>query len=322
MQAIERNLLETMLRFVIGNYEEMIESIPEFAFDLSAKFHLPHDQLYLAFFAEDFSREREDAKLTWKQSDGWLKFEAHKDRIFKNELFNPTSYSTPSGEQGYLFQPASLTYNHIFWNIYRELGGDSSYTTSDELLEQFTRLVSGLRILEIGCGPGFALRVLQDLGAHCKGIDIRNLTIPDIFNPVVGDARCLPDYFGDDEFDLIISRDFFCEGVIISQEDSRKVLDKSSRLLKSGGRMINEINFFRMDTPMYLVAHYFATKKQGLIKNVDQFIEYLFNTPDVGLNIPKWTNRLSIRIDDCVAAGFTGFSVQPEAEYLSVILRK
>ncbi len=318
MNMTQRSLFELSLRMLVESYEDFISIAPNEARELARMGKVPLDQVFLVVFHEQLAEERRNAKFTWPRSNGWLKFEAYSKALFALEKYQPVSYNTPS-DLGYISRPASECYDHLFWTVYRELGGDDNYETPQELVEKFKNLVSGLRILELGCGPGFALHVLEQYGAQCKGIDIRNLGIPDIFKPEMGDARKLSSYYAAGEFDLIISHDFFCE-VILDQEDSGHVLRGAHQVLRTGGHMIHEINFFRMDAPIYYVINYLILKSQLKIRDIDDYINIIFNSGDT--IAPKWNNRLSIRIDDCVAMRFAGFEIQPEAEYLTVILRK
>ncbi len=318
MHSTQRTFFELSLRMLVESYEDLIAIAPNEVRELARRGNVPLDQVFLVVFHEQLAEERRNAKLTWPRSDDWLRFETHKKVLFAYEKYQPVSYSTPS-DLGYVTRPASECYDHLFWTVYRELGGDTNYKTPEELIEKFKNLVSGLRILELGCGPGFALPVLQRHGAQCKGIDIRNLGIPEIFRPEVGDARKLSSYYDAEEFDLIISHDFFCE-VILDQEDSGHVLRGAHQILKRGGRMIHEINFFRMDAPIYYVINYLILKSQLKVRGIDDYLDIIFNSGET--ITPIWNNKLSLRIDDCVAAGFTGFDIHPEAEYLTVVLRK
>ena len=317
MKRIFDNQLKTMLCKLVNGYESLTRAEVQKTANI---LQVPPNQLWRALFAEQIQREREDIKSTWPRSDGWLKFEAHKTAIFRREVFQPTSTPSPFGK-GYTFRPASLTYDHLYWKIYHELGGDDIYETDEELCQRFRQCVQGHRLLEIGCCPGFALKVLKSHGAHCRGIDICDLRIPGIFNVDIGNARELASRYGNGKFDLIISRDFFCEPTVITQEDSGKVLNDAYQLLKPGGVMISEISFIRTNTPMGLIATYFMMKEDGYEGNIEEFIDFSFAS-EKAINLSEWTNRLSIRIDNCVAAGFTGFAVKPEAEYLTVVLRK
>jgi len=318
MHATQRTFFELSLRMLVRSYEELLEIAPNEVLKLARLGRVPPDQVFLVVFHEQLAEERKNAKFTWPRSDDWLRFETHKKVLFAYEKYQPVSYSTPS-DLGYVTRPASECYDHLFWTVYHELGGDTNYKTPEELIEKFNNLVSGLRVLELGCGPGFALHVLEQYGAQCKGIDIRNLGVPEIFRPEVGDARKLSSFYDAEEFDLIISHDFFCE-VIVSQEDSGHVLRGAHHVLKPGGRMIHEINFFRMDAPIYYVINYLILKSQRKVRDIDDYIDIIFNSGET--ITPQWNNKLSLRIDDCVAMGLAGFEIQPEAEYLTVVLRK
>lgn len=98
--------------------------------------------------------------------------------------------------------------------------------------------VSGLRILDLGCGEGYCARILKQMGASSiEGIDISPEMVAlaksqqtDGLTFQVGDVQSLP--FADGEFDLVV-------GVFVYNyleiEEMFKSHDEVFRVLKPGG---------------------------------------------------------------------------------------
>lgn len=102
--------------------------------------------------------------------------------------------------------------------------------------------VSGLRILDIGCGEGYCARILKAMGAaSIEGIDIspemialaRSQTEDDSLQFQVGDVQSLS--FENDQFDLVV-------GVFVYNYLTVEEMERSHRevfrVLKPGGRFL------------------------------------------------------------------------------------
>ena len=88
----------------------------------------------------------------------------------------------------------------------------------------------GDRLLEVGCDSGQMLRLFEEKGAECHGIDLSADAVARANHPRIkeGSATELP--FGDAEFDICVS-----SHVIEHLEDPSVLLSEAYRVLKPGG---------------------------------------------------------------------------------------
>jgi ubiquinone/menaquinone biosynthesis C-methylase UbiE len=93
--------------------------------------------------------------------------------------------------------------------------------------------LTGQRILEVGCGRGFLLRLLQEAGADAIGIDANPQSIATAVTAgtAVGDAQALD--HPDAAFDAIVS-----VHTIEHLPDMDAALAEMARVLRPGGRMV------------------------------------------------------------------------------------
>jgi ubiquinone/menaquinone biosynthesis C-methylase UbiE len=111
-----------------------------------------------------------------------------------------------------------------------------SWAVPEEQLEVMGDL-TGLRILELGCGAGQWARSIAADDRYVVGLDLSEAQLagarakaPTL--PLVhANAEELP--FGDDEFDLV-----FCDHGAMSWGDPYRTVPEASRVLRSGGRLI------------------------------------------------------------------------------------
>jgi SAM-dependent methyltransferase len=100
-------------------------------------------------------------------------------------------------------------------------------------------LAPGMRVLDVGCGPGRHARALAERGIEVVGVDISPRFVevaadgaPEGATFVVGDARRLR---YDAEFDAVIS---LCQGGFgLVRGDDASVLDGMARAVRPGGRL-------------------------------------------------------------------------------------
>lgn len=81
-----------------------------------------------------------------------------------------------------------------------------------QYIQEFSKLIQGKRVLDLGCGPGHDAYIFADLGFEVMGIDYsremikRARTLQSSINKpqfVVGDMRTLSKYFKHEQFDAV-----------------------------------------------------------------------------------------------------------------------
>ena len=220
----------------------------------------------------------------------------------------------------FTFSRASHKYVHSLFQLYQHLSGEE-YTSPEQLKEVLRKSLDGKRILELGCGPGFNLKVLQDLGAIVSGVEIRRDLIggvPDV-DIRYGDAEHLDDIFPDDRFDLIYSEDFFCNAVM-DQEKSGRIATQTYRHTTEGGAGIHQIIYEKMELPLYLLGLWISNRETG---RDHQTIENRFwNMSEDERERALYTNRCSLDPQDLVGLGFKVKEYSIENGELNIVVRK
>jgi len=138
--------------------------------------------------------------------------------------------------------------------------------------------VTGVRVLEIGCGVGEFSRLLAERGARVTGADISRVAIEETGHrlegfegteAIVADICAAP--FRDESFDLVVSLE-----TIEHSSDPRKALAELVRVTRRGGRLI-------VSNPNYLGFI-------GLYRLAKRISGRQFSEP--GQPINKWTTLL------------------------------
>lgn len=74
---------------------------------------------------------------------------------------------------------------------------------------QLLDMASGLKLLDLGCGPGFTMSVYKNEGYNVVGIDVLPKMLgkakENRLNVVQGDVRELKNYFSSQQFDAVVS---------------------------------------------------------------------------------------------------------------------
>lgn len=125
------------------------------------------------------------------------------------------------------------------WQIQVGNDGDRNrILNSDPVLWKFAGDVSGLKVLDAGCGTGYLSKKLREKGAHVTGvdfsekmIDIARAQYPDItfYVDSCSDLRNIDDQY----FDLVIAN-----YLVMDTPDLRGTMVSFSRVLKGGGMAV------------------------------------------------------------------------------------
>ena len=122
------------------------------------------------------------------------------------------------------------------WRIQVGDDGDRNrILNSDPVLWKFAGDVSGLTVLDAGCGTGYLSKKLRDRGALVTGIDFseRMIEIARAKHPDIGfrvDSCSALRTIGDEHFDIVIAN-----YVLMDVPDFRGTMKAFNRILRTGG---------------------------------------------------------------------------------------
>jgi len=125
------------------------------------------------------------------------------------------------------------------WRIQVGDDGDRNrILNSDPLLWEFAGDVSGLTVLDAGCGTGYLSKKLRDRGALVTGIDFseRMIEIARATHPDIGfrvDSCSELRTIGDEHFDVVIAN-----YVLMDVPDLERTMKAFNRVLRTGGMAV------------------------------------------------------------------------------------
>lgn len=269
----------------------------------------------LELVAQKFGGSPEDS------TPAYLKFRGNASLIYANEPFFDLSYPLKSGDL-YTFTPASQQNIHLLFELYWHLSG-ADYGFPEELREIMRKLVGGRRVLELGCGPGYNLKVLQDLGADVYGVEARKELVGGVLDVDVrcGDAEDLDKIFDSEEFDLIYSSDLFCLHAVLDKEKSIKVAEAAYRHTREGGLGIHQIIHEKISLPLYLFGVWLSDREVG--RRGDGSMEnHFWSLNNEGKENALYINKCSLEPQDLVEVGFDVKEYSIENGRLNIVVVK
>jgi SAM-dependent methyltransferase len=143
-----------------------------------------------------------------------------------------------SGDAGYLLRAIrdEELYSYALYprsipgsGVYRELITRSKFA----LIRSSVSIGSATRMLEIGCDHGVLLRMLEQLGAECHGVDINADAVEQSRHPRIKHASAAKLPFGESAFDVCIS-----SHVIEHLERPEELLREAARVAKPQGALV------------------------------------------------------------------------------------
>ena len=157
----------------------------------------------------------------------------------------------------YRHHPASKTLPPYLFHLHNQTGKE--FGNPAELKSQLEEMLEGKKILELGSGPGYDARGLQDFGAEVVAMDT---TVYDheAVKVTHGDVSNLH-HFVNTDFDLVYSKDFFCT-VMIEGKRAQKALSEACEVTKKGGQHYHAMTYVKMH-PAVLEMERWAQENYG-----------------------------------------------------------
>jgi len=233
-------------------------------------------------------------------SPEFRRFKENSGKIFESEAYFESEYPDVPGVKPYKYARAS----RADVNFFLKLVEGAEYSSPEELRAKAERALKGKRILEIGCGPGFALKVMQDLGAEPVGIEIRDMhkgKVPGL-DIRYGDAADLGELCNDDKFDIIYSNNFFATAVIDFKTASR-IARETREVIKDDGVAMHFVDYEKMN-PVFaeFAAWVNSFQRGGVFYDV---WESMFEKKDAyEQDDMMWVNTCSLDPQFLLRAGF------------------
>jgi len=210
------------------------------------------------------------------------------------------------------------------------------------LVEKFAESLSGKTILDVGCGSGGLIRMLDKRGAKCYGVDITPafVEIARSRNSRVAQASMHSLPLPGAIFDVVVSNYVLN---YLPSEGQELALREKFRVLKSGGVMVftymhpffMRISRYRPTPPHYfpVTKNYFQPAKQEAIEQLGQkFVLHLLDWPEIAnltirsgfhlqelvdAEVPKNLEEIAEGVDHEVAAQFVrSFRYHPYAMFV------
>lgn len=141
-------------------------------------------------------------------------------------------------EEWYVAQGVSREYP--LFSHWVEATGPATYQAGERIARELSALtgLEGKLVLDVGCGFGGAVSILDRMGARCVGIDMnqeelvlcrQRLSLHGLATTVLcADAYNMP--FTNESFDIVI-----CTEVLEHVKDKNSLIAEMSRVLKKGG---------------------------------------------------------------------------------------
>jgi hypothetical protein len=243
--------------------------------------------------------------------------------IFENEEYFESNYfmnKETIGEAAVFdYQPASRTYLYMFYQIYKYLSG-KEYASPEQLKDNFSSAVKGRKFLEIGCGPGFALRVLKSLGAEVAGIEILtdHKDRSQGLNIEYGDASDILSSLRQ-KFDVIFSMDVFTT-TILPTFKAAGILMRSGNLMHEDSVSIHQIVLGKMHPELQDFMMWMNCREKGLDYN--ELKRAFDSLPENVKEEHLYTNHPSLSEEELKEIGFDVVDHSNDGWFLNIVLKK
>lgn len=149
-----------------------------------------------------------------KFTEDFLRFKEDCSEVFRNEMHFNSGYDLIPGVQ-FTYHPSSDVDVNFLYHLYTQFKS-RDYSSPKDLRAIMEDILRGKSLLELGCGPGFGLKVFQDLGARVVGVELKEAykgRIPSL-DIRYGSAEDLEALIPHEQFDFVYSKDFLSQTVI------------------------------------------------------------------------------------------------------------
>ncbi|MFH1421059.1 MAG: class I SAM-dependent methyltransferase [Candidatus Aenigmatarchaeota archaeon] len=249
----------------------------------------------------------------------YKRFRENMGKIFENELFFDAGYRSGSAI-GFKYRESSHTDSHFLFKLYEHLRG-REYDSPEQLKKAMQELLENKRLLEVGCGPGFGLKVFQNLGAKATGIELRGDyggRIPNL-DIRYGNAINLDKLCKDEEFDIIYSQDFFAQACI-DERDANRVAKAMYNRTKDGGQGIHLVTYEQIHPFVAEFGGWLDAFQKG--QDLERWQRLYDNLSDEEREEELWTNRASLDPQYLARQGFKIIEYGIEDGDLVIVTKK
>ena len=253
----------------------------------------------------------------------YRRFKENSSLIYAGETFFESGYRCDfiSAVPEYRFVAPSRGYPHTMFKLYQHLSG-KEYSSPEQLRNVMRGALEGKRVLELGSGHGFNLKVLKDLGANVSGVEIRGELVGGVPEADVrhGEAQHLDDIFGDEKFDLIYSKDLFCLHSVLDQEKSGKIVYATGRHTKDGGLGLHQVTYEKLQPILFHFNNWLVARETGRdFEAMERVWDTLSDEKQEDL---LYSNRCSLDPQYLLRAGFKVAEYSVESGDLNIVARK
>jgi len=237
-------------------------------------------------------------------SPEYKRFKENLSEVFKDEIYFPASYMDPYGSYGYNYVAASKNLPHFLFKLYDSIKGKKKFDNPQELKKKLMRILKDKRLLEIGCGPGFDLKVLQDLGAKATGVEMRRDyegRVPEL-DIRYGNALNLDQLCRGDEFDIIYTSDVFASACV-NDEDGRRIAKQMYDATADKGKGFHFVAYEKLDELVHVMQSWISDFEKGFGEDGPSQ-RYWESNDDFQKEDICWTNRCTLDPQYLLRFGF------------------
>ena len=230
-------------------------------------------------------------------SPNYRLFKENSTELFKDEENFPASYETDL--DAYRYRAASENDSLLLFKLYEHMKG-KDFKNPLELKAGMQQLLANKSILELGCGPGFLVKALQNLGAKTVGVELRENYKGKISGIDIryGNAVNLDKLCENESFDAIISNDFFATACV-NRKDAAKMAAHMYDLTKETGVSVHAMAYEQIALPVILFRSWML-ERQGIKNCWSPGIKL----DDDEINDAVWTNESSLDPQYLLRSGF------------------